>query len=71
MLETILVLGFNLISSYTVMAESAEGTAVDSMERTADYSKLIDYGLNEKVAIKLDQIYQQGKLKHEASNLLG
>ena len=34
-------------------------------ERTEDFQKLIDYGLNEKVAIKLDEIYQQGKLKHE------
>ena len=40
------------------------------VERTEDFQKLIDYGLNEKVAIKLDEIYQQGKLKHEVRTLL-
>ncbi|MCL4119323.1 UNVERIFIED_CONTAM: hypothetical protein GTU68_003367 [Idotea baltica] len=38
---------------------------VEDSERTEDYQKLIDYGLNEKVAVKLDEIYKQGKLKHE------
>lgn len=33
-------------------------------ERTADYSKLIELGLNEKVAVKLDDIYKTGKLSH-------
>jgi len=47
------------------MAESAEGTGEGHEQRTPDYYKLIEYGLNEKVAVKLDQIYQQGKLKHE------
>ncbi|XP_072161852.1 heterogeneous nuclear ribonucleoprotein Q isoform X3 [Bemisia tabaci] len=32
--------------------------------RTEDYRKLIDYGLNEKVAGKLDEIYKTGKLVH-------
>jgi len=40
-------------------------TSPAACEPSADYDKLIDYGLNEKVALKLDQIYQQGKLKHE------
>ena len=38
-------------------------------QRTADFHKLIEYGLNEKVAVRLDQIYQQGKLKHEVREL--
>lgn len=42
------------------------GSQVDG-ERTEDYQKLINYGLNEKVAAKLDEIYKQGKLRHEVS----
>lgn len=34
------------------------------VERTEDYQKLIDYGLDEKVAAKLDEIYKTGKLAH-------
>ncbi|CAL4058864.1 unnamed protein product, partial [Meganyctiphanes norvegica] len=41
------------------------GSPVVDGERTEDYQKLIDYGLNEKVAAKLDEIYKQGKLRHE------
>lgn len=58
------------------MAEGNEGGGdtnvqqVDDSERTEDYQKLIDYGLNEKVAIKLDEIYKQGKLKHEVCILI-
>ena len=37
---------------------------MDYVERTEDYSKLIQYGLNEKVAGKLDEIYKTGKLAH-------
>lgn len=33
-------------------------------ERTEDYQKLLDYGLDEKVAAKLDDIYKTGKLAH-------
>ncbi|CAG9579589.1 unnamed protein product [Danaus chrysippus] len=33
--------------------------------RTPDYIKLIDYGLDPKVATKLDDIYKTGKLAHE------
>ncbi|XP_066952599.1 heterogeneous nuclear ribonucleoprotein R-like isoform X11 [Macrobrachium rosenbergii] len=40
------------------------GSQIDG-ERTEDYQKLIQYGLNEKVAAKLDEIYKQGKLRHE------
>lgn len=36
----------------------------DSAERTADYPRLIEYGLDEKVAVKLDEIYKTGKLAH-------
>ncbi|CAB3222349.1 unnamed protein product [Arctia plantaginis] len=32
--------------------------------RTPDYRKLIDYGLDSKVAAKLDDIYKTGKLAH-------
>ncbi|XP_058800636.1 heterogeneous nuclear ribonucleoprotein R-like isoform X7 [Phymastichus coffea] len=37
---------------------------MEYVERTEDYSKLITYGLNEKVAGKLDEIYKTGKLAH-------
>ncbi|XP_032454360.1 heterogeneous nuclear ribonucleoprotein R isoform X24 [Nasonia vitripennis] len=37
---------------------------MEYVERTEDYSKLIQYGLNEKVAGKLDEIYKTGKLAH-------
>lgn len=52
------------------MAEGTEGSSGGEVsntaeQRTPDYHKLIEYGLNEKVAVKLDQIYQLGKLKHE------
>lgn len=33
-------------------------------ERTEDFAKLIQYGLDEKVAAKLDEIYKTGKLAH-------
>lgn len=38
---------------------SAQGS-----ERTADYSKLLEYGLDSKVADKLDDIYKTEKLSH-------
>lgn len=63
----------NCVFFCTEMAERTESgweDSPDSEERTPDYHKLIDYGLNEKVAVKLDQIYQQGKLKHEVSGLI-
>ncbi|KAJ4434027.1 hypothetical protein ANN_16346 [Periplaneta americana] len=34
------------------------------VERTEDYAKLVEYGLDEKVAGKLDEIYKTGKLAH-------
>jgi heterogeneous nuclear ribonucleoprotein R len=37
---------------------------MEYVERTEDYSKLIQYGLTEKVAGKLDEIYKTGKLAH-------
>lgn len=58
------------VALIAVMAEGAEGSggeASSTEQRTPDYHKLIEYGLNEKVAVKLDQIYQLGKLKHEVS----
>jgi hypothetical protein len=33
-------------------------------EKTEDYPKLIEYGLDKKVAAKLDDIYKTGKLAH-------
>lgn len=33
-----------------------------NVERTHDYHKLIDYGLDPIVASKLDEIYQTGKV---------
>ena len=58
------------------MAEGTDGWSADvehegiswedqSCTSPADYDELIKYGFNEKVAHKLDQIYQQGKLKPE------
>lgn len=41
-----------------------EESMVVSADRTEDYQKLIDYGLDEKVAAKLDDIYKTGKLAH-------
>lgn len=36
-----------------------------SKSKSEDYDKLITYGLDEKVASRLDAIYQTGKLSHE------
>ncbi|XP_025833582.1 heterogeneous nuclear ribonucleoprotein R isoform X3 [Agrilus planipennis] len=36
----------------------------DNQQRTEDYQKLLEYGLDEKVAAKLDDIYKTGKLAH-------
>jgi len=33
--------------------------------RSADHGKLLDYGLDSKVADRLDEIFQTGKLRHE------
>ncbi|CAG9766792.1 unnamed protein product [Ceutorhynchus assimilis] len=41
-----------------------EPMKIEDTERTADYQKLIEYGLDEKVASKLDDIYKTGKLAH-------
>ncbi|XP_073952148.1 synaptotagmin binding cytoplasmic RNA interacting protein isoform X7 [Choristoneura fumiferana] len=56
------------------MFRMAEGNGEISIEevpgkdsdigRTPDYRKLIDYGLDPKVAAKLDDIYKTGKLAH-------
>lgn len=35
------------------------------VERTADYPKLIDYGLDKKVAAKLDEIYRTGEISFQ------
>ncbi|KAL1123172.1 hypothetical protein AAG570_002259 [Ranatra chinensis] len=36
----------------------------DNVEKTEDYPKLLEYGLDVKVAAKLDEIYRSGKLVH-------
>ncbi|XP_072386267.1 heterogeneous nuclear ribonucleoprotein Q-like isoform X4 [Diabrotica undecimpunctata] len=50
------------------MAEGNGEVPEESMkidvERTEDYQKLLEYGLDEKVAAKLDEIYKTGKLVH-------
>ncbi|XP_018580131.1 heterogeneous nuclear ribonucleoprotein Q isoform X1 [Anoplophora glabripennis] len=43
---------------------SEEPMRIEDVERTEDYQKLIEYGLDEKVAAKLDEIYKTGKLAH-------
>lgn len=35
-----------------------------NIERTEDYPKLLEYGLDKRVATKLDEIYKTGKLVH-------
>lgn len=50
-----------LLAEESIKAESSSSSSV---ERTEDYQKLIDYGLDEKVAAKLDEIYKTGKLAH-------
>uniref|UniRef100_T1IVI9 RRM domain-containing protein n=1 Tax=Strigamia maritima TaxID=126957 RepID=T1IVI9_STRMM len=46
------------------MVETKEEPMDQSVEHSEDYAKLIEYGLNEKVASKLDEIYKTGKLAH-------
>ncbi|XP_071055672.1 heterogeneous nuclear ribonucleoprotein Q isoform X3 [Onthophagus taurus] len=46
-----------------VLLEESMKIEIDT-ERTEDYHKLIEYGLDEKVAAKLDEIYKTGKLAH-------
>lgn len=59
-----------LIFLFTAMAEgngellAEESMKVEDTERTEDYQKLLEYGLDEKVAAKLDDIYKTGKLAH-------
>ncbi|XP_061930405.1 heterogeneous nuclear ribonucleoprotein Q isoform X10 [Apis cerana] len=46
------------------MEEKQSKEEMEYVERTEDFSKLIQYGLDEKVAAKLDEIYKTGKLAH-------
>ncbi|XP_057338222.1 heterogeneous nuclear ribonucleoprotein R isoform X8 [Microplitis mediator] len=46
------------------MEEKQSKEEMEYVERTEDYAKLIQYGLDEKVAAKLDEIYKTGKLAH-------
>ncbi|KAK7868081.1 hypothetical protein R5R35_005540 [Gryllus longicercus] len=47
-----------------VKEEPKEESQDIKTEYTADYAKLVEYGLDEKVAGKLDEIYKTGKLAH-------
>merc|ERR1719259_155547 len=47
-----------------VQAMSESLNVLDLKDKTADYKKLIDYGLDSKVADKLDDIYKTEKLSH-------
>lgn len=49
-----------IIDDTTKKAEQDRGDG----EKTEDYPKLIEYGLDKKVAAKLDDIYKTGKLAH-------
>ncbi|KAG7213757.1 hypothetical protein KM043_002981 [Ampulex compressa] len=46
------------------MEEKQPKEEMEYAERTEDFVKLIQYGLDEKVAAKLDEIYKTGKLAH-------
>ncbi|XP_043464584.1 heterogeneous nuclear ribonucleoprotein R isoform X1 [Leptopilina heterotoma] len=46
------------------MEEKQSKEDMECVERTEDYAKLIQYGLDEKVSGKLDEIYKTGKLAH-------
>ncbi|XP_017885332.1 heterogeneous nuclear ribonucleoprotein Q isoform X1 [Ceratina calcarata] len=46
------------------MEEKQSKEEMEYVERTEDFQKLIQYGLDEKVAAKLDEIYKTGKLAH-------
>lgn len=46
------------------MEEKQSKEEMEYVERTEDFNKLIHYGLDEKVAAKLDEIYKTGKLAH-------
>lgn len=41
----------------------------DESERTEDYQKLLDYGIDQKVAAELDDIYKSGNLLTHSSPL--
>jgi len=44
--------------------EAGDEQGTQEVEHTEDYQKLIDYGINEKVAQELDRIYISGLLSH-------
>ena len=50
-----------------VQAMSESLNVLDLKDKTADYKKLIDYGLDSKVADKLDDIY---KVSHRQQYLM-
>lgn len=36
-----------------------------NVERTEDFPKLLEYGLDKRVATKLDEIYKTGEISHK------
>jgi len=46
------------------VSEALGGLEIVATEKTEDYAKLIEYGLDSKVADKLDEIYKTEKLSH-------
>lgn len=47
------------------MADGEEGAAaqqISSTEHTSEYHQLMELGLDSRVAVKLEEIYQTGKL---------
>ena len=47
-----------MIDTMAVQGMTDSLDAMDLKEKTSDYRKLIDYGLDSKVADKLDDIYK-------------
>ena len=43
------------------MTHNGEADEMDTGDHTADYAKLIEYGINPKVASELDNIYKSGR----------
>lgn len=54
--------GGDAFSTNNKKDESAEPRNIPADQRSADYQKLIQCGLDEKVAAKLDDIYSTGKI---------
>jgi len=53
--------GGDASNTTTTLDESAEPLKIPAEQRSADYQILIQYGLDEKVSAKLDDIYNTGE----------